>query len=150
MGRPLFRHGTLTDSVKAKLSTMDLTLKIALIAGASAVLGGLVTAVIAPHVAWGIEKRRAAQQEKQSIILNIRRMIVDYRNTTDTPFGVKALGNSLDRNVSWLKVKPYLRESILRDISEASNSTIASDKGQLALSILEEEVTQIQKMWKLL
>ncbi|MEK6278767.1 MAG: hypothetical protein AABN95_00275 [Acidobacteriota bacterium] len=128
---------------------MDLTLKIALIAAASAVLGGLVTAVIAPHVAWGIEKRRNVQDARKELIHNIRRMIVDYRNATDTTFGVSVLGESLSRNVSWLKVKPYLREAILRDISEAGNSTIQSDKVRQALSILEDEITHIQKMWKL-
>lgn len=128
---------------------MDLTLKIALIAGASAVLGGLVTAVLAPHVAWGIEKRREVQNARKELIHNIRRMIVDYRNATDTTFGVSVLGESLSRNVSWLKVKPYLREATLREISEANNSTIESNKAREALSILEDEITRIQKLWKL-
>ena len=60
---------------------MDATLKIALIAAASAILGGFITGIIAPHINWGIEKRKQKLAHRRELIAKWREMIAEAAKT---------------------------------------------------------------------
>ena len=54
---------------------MEPNLKIALIPAASAIAGGVITAIVAPHIAWGIEKKKQKFELRRKLVADWRRMI---------------------------------------------------------------------------
>jgi hypothetical protein len=92
---------------------MDLTFKIALVAGASAVIGGLVTGVIAPHVAWGIEKRRDRIANRRVLISSARKMIAVVAKQRGTAGTLMEL---LERREEFHAVKQYLSRQVIGEL----------------------------------
>lgn len=116
---------------------MDPTLKTALIAAGSALFGGIITGVIAPHVAWGIEKRRARFAKRRALVDDWRAYIFQIRCNYDPSLTVLA---ALEYSIAFASLKPRLSKSILNKL-ETTDPT--------ALDLLLEAVGRIEKKWGL-
>lgn len=125
---------------------MDPTLKIALVAGASAVIGGLVTGVIAPHIAWGIEKRRDKIANRRTLLSNARKMIAEVAKQRGTAGTLMEL---LERREEFHAVKPYLSNNAIGELHKPRTAIVGStiDAG---LSYLADDLTALEQKWKLL
>jgi hypothetical protein len=125
---------------------MDPTFKIALVAGASAIIGGLVTGVIAPHVAWGIEKRRDRTANRRILLSSARKMIAEVAKQRGTAGTLMEL---LERREEFHGVKRYLSNEVIGELHRPHTAIVGStiDAG---LSYLSDELAKLEQKWKLL
>jgi hypothetical protein len=122
---------------------MDLTLKIALIAGASAIVGGLITGVIAPYIAWGIEKRRTKLNDRRERIREWRKQIQIKEFNRE----------SFRQTTGYSTLRPYLSKKALAQME--SETILIQNGGRVGgvnnlKPIIQDEISRIEKKWKLL
>ena len=127
---------------------MDTTLKIAFVAAISAVIGGLITGVIAPHVAWGIEKRRGIREARKSILKGAENLIADYRRDGFAGNGL-LLGKTIQTNTRWIRIKPYVTKSIRNQIQELKSQPMNSEAVSKLWTELEDDIVRLRAKWKL-
>jgi hypothetical protein len=48
-----------------------------------------------------------------------------------------------------LKIKPFLDDEVYREVEAASKSPIRTDEALHALALLEEDINQLENLWKL-
>jgi hypothetical protein len=117
---------------------MDPTLKIALIAGASAIIGGIITGIIAPHVAWGIEKRRDKIANRRRLVANARTMIAEAAK------GKENILESLERREEFHAIKGHLSGNVIGELYRP-HTVIVGSTIDAGLSYLADEVTELEK-----
>jgi hypothetical protein len=123
---------------------MELTFKIALIAAASAIVGGVITGVIAPHVAWGIEKRRIRLNDRRDRIKEWREMVKvkEFRR------------ESFRETTGYSTLRPYLTTGLIEEIERPGTSLMTENtspdrKTQLKAKVLDE-IAELERKWKLM
>jgi hypothetical protein len=122
---------------------MDTTLKIAVVAALAAMGGGLITGVVAPHITWGIEKRRAKLKYRSDIVQKCRQMI-------EAPGFSK---QSFRITPEYRYLKPYLSEQNI-DNMENDRMIMVPKDGDGPLSpyrnILIDALVKLERDWKLI
>ena len=141
---------------------MNPNLKIALIAAASAVGGGVITAIVAPHIAWGIEKKKQRFKLRKKLVADWRRMIIwVVFQFEHQPEGSDAsLVEVLESQEDYFSLKPHLSDSVLNQITSLrdekgsirivqSGKTKRINPPSTLVSILVKEIARIEKEWEL-
>jgi len=86
---------------------MDSALQIALIAAAGGLVGGLITGIIAPHVAWGIEKKKQKLSYRRELISKWRAMLQEVaREKSD----LKTTRLKLESHGDFYSLWPHLKQ----------------------------------------
>jgi hypothetical protein len=141
---------------------MDPNLKITLIAAASAIGGGVITAIVAPHIAWGIEKKKQRLELRRKLVADWRGMINWVVFTYEhQPEGSDAsLVEVLERHEDYYSLKPQLSDSVLSEINKlrdevgsirivVSGQTKRINPPSTLVSILVKEIARIEREWQL-
>jgi hypothetical protein len=141
---------------------MDPNLKIALIAAASAIGGGVITAIVAPHIAWGIEKRKQKLDLRKKLVADWRRMInwVVFQYEHQPEGSNASLVEVLEGHEDYFSLKPHLCNSVLNQINTLrdevgsirivqSGKTKRINPPSTLVSILVKEIARIEKEWDL-
>jgi len=145
---------------------MEPTLKIALVAAASAIAGGLITGVIAPHIAWGIEKKKQKLAARIELIAKWRKMVQDVQfdfnnRKTDDRYTFEGLLNEYD---DFFALLPHLNQETKAVIKSVNSGFKAAHFGQLldlkpgerqiiitpAIELLVREIANIEREWQLI
>jgi hypothetical protein len=126
---------------------VDATLKIALVAGGAAILGGLITAVVAPHVTWGIEQKRNKRDARIEAIHRWREMILGWRFYTDHG---KPTTLHLDLERGWVSLEPHLSSAALQEVARYQGRAIPYDELDQLVTFLLAEIAKLEKRWKLI
>ncbi len=118
---------------------------IGLITLISGLIAGSMTAFIAPHVSWGIEKKRLKREQRTAHIQAWRDQLDNYSTYN------KNLGR-LRTTIEFSEMRPYLSdelvEKVLRAKNEDMSNSVPSWVGEIP-SLLLEEIAQIEKDWGL-
>lgn len=141
---------------------MDPNLKIALIAAASAVGGGVISAIVAPHIAWGIEKKKQRFELRKKLVADWRRMInwVVFHYEHQPEGSDASLVEVLESHEDYFSLKPHLSDSVLHQITSLrdekgsirivqSGKTKRINPPSTLVSILVKETARIEKEWEL-
>lgn len=141
---------------------MDPNLKIASIAAASAVVGGVITAIVAPHIAWGIEKKKQRFELRKKLVADWRRMInrVVFQYEHQPEGSDASLVEVLEGHEDYYSLKPHLSDSVLHTINSLrdevghvrivqSGQTKRINPPSTLVSILVKEIARIEKGWEL-
>lgn len=141
---------------------MEPNLKIALIAAVSAIAGGAITAVVSPHIAWGIEKKKQRLELRRKLVADWRRMInwVVFQYEHQPEGRDASLVEVLEGHEDYYSLKPHLSDSVLHTINSLrdeigkvrivqSGQTKRINPPSTLVSILVEEIARIEKEWKL-
>jgi len=118
----------------------------AIVGGIAGIIAGSISSLFAPWVKWGIEKKRRLLKDRQTIIHNAQSMIVDYRSAENNYL---PMGSSLSKNSNWMRIKPYLRPEVLKQIEEAEIEPLEHRKVYEAWDALEDEITRLKREWNL-
>jgi hypothetical protein len=126
---------------------MDPTLKIAVVAAGSAMLGGLITGVVAPHVAWGIEKKNQKLAYRRELIDKWRAMLAEAAQQ-DIGRGkeTEKLLAFLEKHKDFYSLSPQLPSD---NSYEAYYQRHASLSVPVYLRYLTDEISRIEKEWDL-
>jgi hypothetical protein len=122
---------------------MDPTLKIALVAAASAIAGGFITGIIAPHIAWGIEQKKQRMAYRRELIAN-------WRSTLTMV--LKDCESNPDQGYFWRRVEKFASFTSLRpQLSTDSHKEMrAINDNHECYLFLIKKVGEIEKKWELL
>jgi hypothetical protein len=90
---------------------MDDKLLLALVAACSAIVGGLITSILAPWVKHRIEVGTAEVGRKRQLISDWRQMIVEITRDASGPDDARVL---LQNHPAFLSLEPHLNEQARR------------------------------------
>lgn len=125
---------------------MDDKLLLALVAAGSAVIGGLITSVLAPWVKHRIELMSAETNRKRQLISDWRQMIIDVTKDARGPDEIRAL---LQNHPAFLSLEPHLTDEARR-AAYARNFTVAAGiEVPYPLHIIKNDISRIEKSWGL-
>jgi hypothetical protein len=124
---------------------MDLTLQIALVAAVSAVVGGLIPGIVAPHVAWGIEKRKQKLVYRRELISKWRAMLQEIAQEKGDNASTRL---RLERHRDFYSFLPHLRSGDAALINEHIVNKFSPEISPL-ITHLVDEVERIEREWDL-
>jgi hypothetical protein len=123
---------------------MDDKLIIAIVAAVSAILGGIVTGVLAPFIKHRLEQAVAEKERKRLQIAKWREMVLEVDRAAA---GNISPGELLHLHAAYITLEPHLTESARR-IARAENRTFVVGQALcLPLETLKSEVARIEKEW---
>ncbi len=125
---------------------MDDKLLLALVAAGSAVIGGLITSVLAPWVKHHIELKSAETNRKRQLISDWRQMIIEITKDARGPDETRAL---LQNHPAFLSLEPHLTEEARR-AAYARNFTLAVGvEVPYPLHVIKNDINRIEESWGL-
>jgi predicted hydrolase (HD superfamily) len=84
---------------------VDDKLVVALVAAASAIVGGVITGVVAPLVKHRLEEKSAAKQRKREQVARWRQMVLEVHHAAE---GNINPNDRLQRHPEYLSIEPHL------------------------------------------
>ena len=125
---------------------MDDKLLLALVAAGSAVVGGLITSVLAPWVKHRIELKTAEISRKRQLISDWRHMVIEITKDATGPDDARVL---LQNHPAFLSLEPHLTEEARRT-AYARNFTVAMGvEVPYPLHVIKKDIIRIEKTWGL-
>jgi len=121
---------------------MDPTLRLALVAAASAITGGLITGIIAPHIAWGIEKKKQKLAYKRELITRWRDMLGSIIRACNADPNSADYVSRIEEHPSFISLRPQLSSDTYQQLNVLSNEECHK--------LLIKKVGQIEKRWDLI
>ena len=110
----------------------------------SAIVGGLITGVISPYVAWGVEKRREKLKARRDQIAYWREKIKikDFNR------------ESFRETTGYSTLRPYLTTGLIAEIERPGTELMTTNtspdrRTQLKAKVLDE-ISEIERKWKLI
>src|SRR6185295_17613978 len=93
---------------------MSESVLVALVGVGGILVGGVVTAVVGPRIAWNIEKRKLLRQDRQSLIRICRQLIQTDRLLFD---GSMTILEALNYQIEFITLKPFLKPEVLEALN---------------------------------
>src|SRR5262249_58649316 len=125
---------------------MDATVQVALTIAGGGIVGGLVSAVIAPRINWGIEKKRIRQAQRQKLVESFRIFLMRCKDfTTD-----KTVGDILIGCPDYYRVRSYLDKDYVAEIEKLWDAEVRSTPVQSIVNRLIDDVARLETEWGLL
>jgi hypothetical protein len=123
---------------------MDATVQVALVAGGAALVSAVVTSLLAPHINWGIEKKKALLQQQRETIDKWRQVLEDLnRYYSQYKEDIKILYpiDYLMKQKGGYSLKPYLSQHALKELDSNHYPGITE--------VLTDEISRIEQKWRL-
>lgn len=125
---------------------MDDKIIIAIVAAVSAVLGGLVTAILGPIIKHRLEQSTAEKSRKREQIVKWRQMLLDVDRAAEGNISPEVL---LQIHPEYITLEPHLTEQARR-VGRGENRTIVVGQAlSLPLETLKNEIARIEHEWGL-
>ena len=125
---------------------MDDKLLIALIAGGSAIVGGLITSVLGPVIRHWLEASTKDKDRRRAQIQAWRDMVTKLNYERDPNVNI---GEEIQAHPDFLTLEPHLSE-VARSSIYARNFLVSLGSALPAqLRTLTAEISRIEKQWKL-
>jgi hypothetical protein len=125
---------------------MNDKLLVALIAAASAGIGGLITAVLGPWVKHRLDLKTAETDRKRQLIAEWRSMVSAIANETSDPDKARSL---LQGNSVFLSLEPHLSDDARRNAYARSFTVASGVEVPYPLHAIKLDITRIEKSWGL-
>jgi hypothetical protein len=126
---------------------MDLTLKIALVAAASAVIGSLITVIIGPKVLWSIDKQKQTRANRIELIAKWRAMLAE---ASQQDIGK---GKETDKLLAFLEKHRDFYSLVPHLPTDDSYETYYKRHASLSVPVyhryLMDEIARIEREWDL-
>ena len=125
---------------------MDDKIIIAVVAAASAIAGGLISAVLGPVVKHWLEEGASEKRRKREQINKWRQMLLDIDRAAQ---GNVSPGHHLQMHPDYITLEPFLTEDA-RKVARRENRTIVVGQALcLPLETLKNEIARIEREWEL-
>jgi hypothetical protein len=119
-------------------------LLIAFVAAISAILGGLITSVIAPLVKHRLDHSREELQRKRLLLAEWRKMIADIAGKSAEPETVQEL---LQNHPSFLSLEAHLSDDARRAAYARSFTAAAGVHIPYPLHVIKKDIIRIERAW---
>jgi len=125
---------------------MDDKLVLALVAAASAIVGGLVTSVVAPWVKHKLERSHSELARKRKLVADWRQMITEIAGKTDEQDEAQSL---LQNHPAFLSLEPHLSEEARRAAYGRNFTVAVGVHVPYPLHVIKNDISRIEKAWKI-
>jgi predicted aconitase len=127
---------------------MDPTLKITIAAALGAIVGSIITAMVAPQINWGIEKKREKLAYRRALIASWREMLSHavYFVDEETPEQIK---ERVEGHKDFYSLKPHLSQSTLSELARPRTFTVGLTI-PTAIDNMITEIAEIERKWDLI
>jgi hypothetical protein len=119
---------------------------VAITAAGSAIIGGLITAVLAPWVKHRIERTTLETERKRQLISEWRSMISEIANVTNDPHEAQS---ALQSHPAFLSLEPHLSEEARRAAYARSFTVMLGVNLPYPLHAVKMDISRIEKSWGL-
>jgi len=125
---------------------MDEKVIIALVAGTSAIVGGLLSTVLSPIIKHHLEASAARMDRQREQIQAWRDMVLYIgRNSAD----LGSVGQEIQAHRDFLTLEPHLTDEVRRSIYSKSITIVVGSTLPKQLRDLTSEISRIEKQWGL-
>lgn len=125
---------------------MDATVSTALVAGISAIAGGVISAIVAPYIKHRIDDSVAEKGRRREQIAKWRQMIMEVNQAAE---GNISPSEFLQLHADYITLEPYLTPAARR-VAHAENRTwVVGQALSLPLETLKNEIARIESEWGL-
>lgn len=125
---------------------MDEKIIISIVAALSAILGGLITSILAPIIKHWLEQSITEKSRKRELIVKWRNMILEIAEAANGDINPTEL---IQRHRNYFSLEPHLSNEA-KKIARAENRTIVVGNAlSLPLEALKNEIARIEKDWNL-
>lgn len=125
---------------------MDEKIIIAIVAALSAVLGGVVTAILGPVIKHRLERAAAEKSRKREQIAKWRQMLLDVDHVAE---GNISPGEILQVHPEYITLEPHLTEQARRVARGENRTFVVGQSLSLPLETLKNEIARIEHEWGL-
>ncbi|MGB3749143.1 MAG: hypothetical protein WA961_13145 [Rhodanobacter sp.] len=125
---------------------MDEKVIIALVAASSAVVGGLISAVLGPVIKHHLEQSAAERDRKRAQVQAWRDMVLYIERNSN---GQVNVGPDIQVHQDFLTLEPYLSDEARRSIYSQNMTIIVGSSFPKQLRDLTAEISRIEKQWGL-
>lgn len=125
---------------------MDEKLVIALVAAASAIAGGLISAVLGPVIKHRLERSAVERDRRRGQIQRWRDMVLQIDRESGGNIDV---GPALQAHPDFLTLEPYLTEEARRSVYAQGLTIMVGSTLAAQLRTMTAEISRIEKEWGL-
>ena len=125
---------------------MDDKILLALVATASAIVGGLLTAVISPWIKHKLEQSTRDATRKREQVQSWRAMIVQIASQCDND---SSANSALQVHPDYLSLEPLLKEETRRSVYKRNFVVTSGQSLPYALEQVKRGIAEIEKQWGL-
>jgi hypothetical protein len=125
---------------------MDETIIIAVVAAVSAVLGGVVTAVLGPVIKHRLEQSAAEKSRRREQVARWRQMLLDVNRDAA---GNASPGEILQVHPDYITLEPFLTDEARRVAVRENRMIVVGQALCLPLECLKDEIARIEQQWGL-
>ncbi len=134
------------SNVRRQKAPMDNALTTAIVAAASAVFGGLLTAVVGPAIKHRLEEGANKAKRRQEKVAEWRQMLLEVHQTSG---GDADPSEHLFLHPAYASLEPYLTDEARREL-QSEGITIVQGQGlAYPLELLKTEIARIEALWEL-
>ena len=121
-----------------------MTIEIILAILSSAVVSAIITSLIAPHINWGIEKKRMKQENRKKLIQEVRKIL----NQDDFDKFM------MRKSEVYTRIRAHLSKKLDKEIRSSEAKIIVSPTEMTTDDILKEaiheEINKLEEKWELI
>lgn len=125
---------------------MDGKLVLALVAAASAVVGGLITGVLGPVIKHRLEQASAKETRRREQIQRWREMILQIDRECDGNIDV---GRTIQLHSEYLSLEPHLSEETRRSVYGENRTLVVGQSLAEPLENLKRDIERVENGWHL-
>lgn len=125
---------------------MEANLITAVVAAASAVVGGVITGIISPYVKHRLERSVAESVRKREQIARWRTMLLEVDRDAA---GNASPGPILHLHPDYISLEPYLTEAARRIARSENRTSVVGQALCVPLETLKNEIARIEAEWRL-
>lgn len=146
---------------------MDEKVLTAVIGAVAGLISGSIASIVAPWINWGIEKRKQKLAHRRELIAKWRAMVFHIVSVyeSDEETDAETFFDLLAKEQDYLSLKPHISDEAYKKLLKADitpGEIIIVQRGALGsgssrvnpiggfASLLADEVTRIEKEWKLI
>jgi len=128
-------------------AAMDATVQVALAAGGAALVSAIVTSLLAPHINWGIEKKKEKFAYKRKLIADWRAMLAEAAQENVGGDDVKLLAY-LEKDKYYYSLTSHIPND--KDAYAKYRKRHATASTPVFLRYLSDVIARLEKEWGLL
>lgn len=125
---------------------MDDKVLVALVAAGSAIIGGLITAVIGPVIKHWLEERTDKNERRRAQIIKWRAMVLEVSKESEY---INDVGQHLQLHPEFMSLEALLSPQVRSGLYQDNRTIVVGQSLPVPLEGVKNDIARIEKEWGL-